>query len=58
MYSLATKHNMDKIFSKLKKKNPKQLQIIFKKIEQIVETTAFHSSVMSGVKSVVLKNHR
>ena len=37
MYSLATKPDVDKIFSKLKKKNPKQLQTIFKKIEQIVE---------------------
>ena len=34
MYSLATKPLIDKIFSKLAKKNPKQLQIIFKKIKQ------------------------
>ena len=36
MYSLATKQKVDKIFDKLSKKNPKQLQIIFKKLEEIV----------------------
>jgi YafQ family addiction module toxin component len=37
MYSLSTKPNIDKIFSKLSKKNPKQMNIIVKKIEQILE---------------------
>ena len=37
MYSLDIKPDVDKIFSKLSKKNPKQLEIIFKKIKQIVE---------------------
>jgi len=47
MYSLATKPNVDKIFSKLKKKNPKQLHIIFKKIEQIVENP-YHFKPLKG----------
>ena len=37
MYSLFTKPNIDKIFTKLSKKNLKQMNIIVKKIEQILE---------------------
>jgi len=47
MYSLATKPNIDKIFSKLGKKNPKQMQVIFKKIEQIVENP-YHFKPLKG----------
>lgn len=35
MYSLEIKEEADKIFSKLSKKNPKQLKIISKKIKKI-----------------------
>ena len=35
MYSLEIKEEADKIFSKLSKKNPKQLEIINKKIQKI-----------------------
>tara|TARA_Y100000310_G_C20564620_1_gene754818 strand:+ start:326 stop:604 length:279 start_codon:yes stop_codon:yes gene_type:complete len=35
MYSLELKEEVDKIFHKLSKKNPKQLKIISKKINQI-----------------------
>ncbi len=35
MYGLDIKPEADKIFSKLVKKNPKQLQIIRKKVEEI-----------------------
>ncbi len=35
MYSLIIKEEADKIFRKLSKKNPKQLRIIWKKIEGI-----------------------
>ena len=38
MYSLSTKPNIDKIFSKLSKKNPEQMNMTAKKIEQILET--------------------
>lgn len=37
MYLLEIKEEADKIFSKLSKKNPKQLEIIAKKIEKIKE---------------------
>ena len=47
MYSLATKPNIDRIFSKLGKKNPKQMQIIFKKIEQIIENP-YHFKPLRG----------
>ncbi len=47
MYSIAIKPDLDKIFSKLKKKNPQQLLIIFKKIEQIVENP-YHFKPLKG----------
>jgi len=47
MYFLDTKPNIDKIFFKLEKKNPKQMQIIFKKIEQIVENP-YHFKPLKG----------
>ncbi|MFA4957929.1 MAG: type II toxin-antitoxin system mRNA interferase toxin, RelE/StbE family [Candidatus Methanoperedens sp.] len=37
MYSLEVRKSVDEIFSKLAKKNPKQMQIIEKKIKQICE---------------------
>lgn len=47
MYLLGTKPEIDKVFSKLKKKNPTQLKIIFKKIEQIVESP-YHFKPLRG----------
>jgi len=37
MYSLEVRVSVDRIFSKLVKKNPKQMRIIEKKIKQICE---------------------
>ena len=37
MYSIYYKPHIDKIFRALSKKNPKQLEIIYKKMEEIVE---------------------
>jgi len=37
MYTLFYKHNIDKIFQNLAKKNPKQLEIISKKLDEIVK---------------------
>ncbi|MCZ7380094.1 MAG: hypothetical protein O8C64_00745 [Candidatus Methanoperedens sp.] len=37
MYSLEVRESVDGIFSKLAKKNPKQMRIIEKKIKQICE---------------------
>jgi YafQ family addiction module toxin component len=36
MYTLHTRPRLDKIFRQLEKKNPKQLEIIFKKVEELV----------------------
>lgn len=47
MYSLTTKPEVDGIFSKLSKRNPKQLKIIFKKIEQIIENP-YHFKPLRG----------
>lgn len=37
MYNVKIKKHLDKIFSKLSKKKPKQLEIIHKKLKQITE---------------------
>ncbi len=37
MYSLEVRESVDRIFSKLAKKNPKKMRIIEKKIKQICE---------------------
>ncbi|MDP2750804.1 MAG: type II toxin-antitoxin system mRNA interferase toxin, RelE/StbE family [Nanoarchaeota archaeon] len=47
MYSLATKPGVDRIFSKLTKKNPNQLKAIFKKIEQII-VNPYHFKPLRG----------
>mgnify|MGYP001581927603 CR=1 FL=1 len=47
MYSVSSKPNVDKIFEKLKKKNPKQLKIIYKKIEEILENP-YHFKPLRG----------
>lgn len=47
MYSISIKPNADKIFSKLKNKNPKQLEVIFKKIEQILKNP-YHFKPLRG----------
>jgi YafQ family addiction module toxin component len=47
MYLLDTKPIVDKAFSRLSKKNPKQLQIIFAKVEQIVKNP-YHFKPLRG----------
>lgn len=37
MYSIKTSHDIDKIFLKLSKKDPKQMEIIGKKVEEIIK---------------------
>ncbi len=37
MYGVDPRPHLDKIFLKLSKKNPEQLKIIYKKVEEIVE---------------------
>jgi YafQ family addiction module toxin component len=55
MYALETKPNVDKIFSKLRKKNPKRLRIIFKKIDQILRNPHYFKPLrgdMHGARRV------
>ncbi len=40
-YTLEKKEHIDKIFSKLVKRNPKVMKIIYKKLEQILEENRF-----------------
>ncbi len=47
MYSIFIKPGVEKTFQKLGKKNPKQLQIITKKIEQILDNP-FHFKPLRG----------
>ena len=47
MYSVDTKPNIDKIFFKLEKKNPKQLKIIYKKVGQILKNP-YHFKPLKG----------
>ncbi len=47
MYSVSSKLNVDKIFEKLKKKNPKQLKIIYKKVKEILENP-YHFKPLRG----------
>ena len=47
MYSIETETKIDEIFKKLKKKNPKQLEIIFKKVKQILENP-YHFKPLRG----------
>lgn len=47
MYSLEVKPEVDRIFSKLSKKNPKQMAIISKKIDQIL-VNPFHFKPLRG----------
>lgn len=47
MYSIDSSPRVDKIFSKLQKKNQKQLKIIYKKITRIVENP-YHFKPLKG----------
>jgi YafQ family addiction module toxin component len=45
MYQLAVKPDADRIFAKLAKKNPKQLEIIYKKIDEILENPQHYKNL-------------
>ena len=47
MYAIATKPNIDKIFLKLKNKDPEQLKIVYRKIEQII-MNPYHFKPLRG----------
>lgn len=55
MYAVSNKPNIDEIFRKLAKKNPKQLEIIKKKLKQILENPYRFkplSNIMKGARRV------
>jgi len=55
MYSISNKPKVDEIFKKLAKKNPKQLEIITRKLQQILENPHRFkplSNIMKGFRRV------
>jgi mRNA-degrading endonuclease RelE of RelBE toxin-antitoxin system len=60
-YSLEKKETVDKIFAKLAKKNPKQLYMIYKKLEQITKDPYRFKPLRSDMKEtrevVILKDY-
>lgn len=55
MYTVNNKPKVDEIFKKLAKKNPKQLEIITKKLQQILENPHRFkplSNIMKGFRRV------
>ena len=47
MYNIGTSKHIDKIFLKLSKKNPKQMRIIDKKVEEIVKDPRRYKNLKS-----------
>jgi YafQ family addiction module toxin component len=47
MYSLDAIPHIDKIFGKLQRKNPKQLKIIYRKVEEIL-SNPYHYKPLRG----------
>jgi YafQ family addiction module toxin component len=45
MYSFDIKEGLDKKFSKLSKKNPKQLEIIYSKIEEVIQNPSHYKNL-------------
>lgn len=50
MYDLDIKPELDKVFAKLAKKNPKQLEIIFKKAEEIVKNPHHYKNLRAPLQ--------
>ncbi|MBU2639278.1 MAG: hypothetical protein KKG75_01060 [Nanoarchaeota archaeon] len=60
MYKVNTSPTIDKIFYKLSKKNPKQLKIISKKIEEILENPQHYKNLrkpLQYLKAVHIDKH-
>jgi len=45
MYSFEVKDSVDKILAKLSKKDPKQLQIITRKIEEVIQNPVHYKNL-------------
>jgi YafQ family addiction module toxin component len=60
MYTIKTSSRIDKIFLKLCKKNPKQMEIISKKVEEIVKNPQRYKNLrapMEVCKGVHIDTH-
>lgn len=60
MYSIGTKSRIDNIFSKLSKKNPKQMKIISKKVEEIIKNPYRYKNLrvpLNNWRRVYIDNH-
>ena len=51
VYTLEKRENIDKIFSKLAKRNPKQMHIIYKKLKQVLEDPQRFKPLRSDMKN-------
>ena len=59
-FSQERRDNVDRVFDKLRKKNPKQMEIIYKKLEQILENPYKFKplrSDMHGTREVHIDKH-
>ena len=50
VYSIEVNPDLDKVFLKLQKKNPKQMEIIFKKMGEIVEKPQHYKNLRSPLQ--------
>ncbi|MFH0889667.1 MAG: type II toxin-antitoxin system mRNA interferase toxin, RelE/StbE family [Candidatus Aenigmatarchaeota archaeon] len=60
MYIVSNRPKIDELFKKLAKKNPKQLGIISRKLEEILENPYRFkplSNIMSGLRRVHIDKH-
>ena len=60
MYTITARPKVDKIFLKLQKKNPRQLEIIYKKVDEIIQNPGHYKNLRSPLqhwKRVHIDNH-
>jgi YafQ family addiction module toxin component len=55
MYSFEIRDHLDKLFDKIKKRNPKQFEIIYKKIAEVIQNPQHYKNLrrpLQHLKSV------
>ena len=60
MYELKNSPTIDKIFSKLSKKNPKQMEIISKKVKEVLDNPQHYKNLrkpLQFLKAVHIDKH-
>jgi len=50
MYSFEIRDHLDKIFQKIGKKNPKQFEIIFKKIAEVIQNPQHYKNLRNPLQ--------